>query len=50
MITGITSGFGKATAELLVTKGYIVYGMSRKQEDDLIGEIKVLNADVTDPI
>lgn len=29
-ISGASSGFGKATAELLASKGYIVYGTSRK--------------------
>lgn len=29
-ISGASSGFGKAIAELLVSKGYIVYGTSRK--------------------
>jgi short-subunit dehydrogenase len=50
LITGISSGFGKATAELLYTKGYIVYGFSRKQSDNLKGKIKVLKADVTDAV
>lgn len=50
LITGISSGFGKAIAELLSTKGYIVYGISRKQSNDLTGNIKVLQADVTDMI
>ena len=48
LITGISSGFGKAISELLTTKGYIVYGFSRKQGEDLKGNIKVLQADVTD--
>ena len=49
LITGISSGFGKAISELLSTKEYIVYGFNRKQREDLKGIIKVLQADVTDP-
>jgi len=48
LVTGISSGFGKATAEVLSQKGYTVYGISRKQNDDLASTIKVLKADVTD--
>lgn len=43
-ITGISSGFGKYTAEFLVQKGYVIYGTSRKEVD---GRINVLKADVT---
>jgi short-subunit dehydrogenase len=50
LITGISSGFGKATAGILSNKGYTVYGISRKQSDDFIADIKVLQADVTDII
>lgn len=48
LITGVSSGFGKATSELLSAQGYSVYGISRSQDDDLTGKIKVLRADVTD--
>ena len=48
LITGISSGFGKAISELLATKGETVYGISRKQTENLEGSIKVLQADVTD--
>jgi short-subunit dehydrogenase len=47
LITGISSGFGKATAACLSGKGYIVYGLSRRQSEDLTGNIKVLQGDVT---
>ena len=48
LITGVSSGFGKATAEILVSKGYKVYGISRKQNTDQNPNIKALQADVTD--
>jgi short-subunit dehydrogenase len=48
LITGISSGFGKATAEILSNKGYTVYGISRSQTENLDTKIKVLQADVTD--
>jgi NAD(P)-dependent dehydrogenase (short-subunit alcohol dehydrogenase family) len=50
LLTGVSSGFGKATAEILAAHGYIVYGISRKQVDSLNGNINVLHADVTDSI
>ena len=31
LITGISSGFGKQTAEYLAQKGYTVYGTVRKE-------------------
>lgn len=48
LITGISSGFGKATAEALSEKGYIVYGICRKPMIDLTARIKALSGDVTD--
>ncbi len=50
LITGISSGFGKAISELLSSEGYAVYGINRSQNEDLDGKIKVLQADVTDVI
>jgi len=50
LITGVSSGFGKAIAEILSGKGYIVYGISRKQPGNVTGKIKILQADVTDVI
>ena len=46
-ITGISSGFGKSTAEYLAQKGHVVYGTSRK-EIETDNRINVLKADVTD--
>jgi NAD(P)-dependent dehydrogenase (short-subunit alcohol dehydrogenase family) len=34
-ITGISSGFGKKTAELLAAKGHIVYGTVRKETESM---------------
>lgn len=48
LITGVSSGFGKAISEMLSVEGYAVYGISRSQNEDLEGKIKVLQADVTD--
>jgi len=46
-ITGISSGFGKKTAELLAEKGHIVYGTVRRETE--IGQnIHVLKMDLTD--
>jgi short-subunit dehydrogenase len=50
LITGISSGFGKATAAILAGKGNTVYGISRRQSTDLKAGIKVLQADVTDAV
>jgi len=46
-ITGISSGFGKATSEYLAQKGFIVYGVSRKPIEHN-PKITVLNFDITD--
>jgi len=47
-ITGVSSGFGKASAELLSEKGYRVYGISRRIVGDQ-DRFTELQADVTDP-
>ena len=39
IITGASSGFGKATAELLAQKGHIVYGLCRRRVP-AVGNIK----------
>jgi NAD(P)-dependent dehydrogenase (short-subunit alcohol dehydrogenase family) len=46
-ITGISSGFGKKTAELLALKGHIVYGTVRK-ETEAFQNINVVNMDLLD--
>jgi NAD(P)-dependent dehydrogenase (short-subunit alcohol dehydrogenase family) len=49
LITGISSGFGKKTAELLSQKGHIVYGTVRT--DCVIeGNINILKMDLTDAV
>jgi len=47
LITGISSGFGRKTAELLAEKGHIVYGTVRK-ETETKQNINVLKMDLTD--
>jgi NAD(P)-dependent dehydrogenase (short-subunit alcohol dehydrogenase family) len=47
LITGISSGFGKKTAELLSQKGHIVYGTIRTS-CDVDPNVKVLKMDLTD--
>lgn len=51
LITGASSGFGKATAEKLLAEGYIVYAAARRLEkmDDLQSRgAYILDMDVTD--
>jgi len=45
LITGASSGLGKACAEYLSTKNYIVYGTSRKKKED--NKYKMIQMDVT---
>jgi short-subunit dehydrogenase len=48
LITGASSGIGKACAVYLAQKGYKVYGTSRKTSEP-IQEYEMLKLDVTDP-
>ncbi len=46
IVTGASSGIGKATAELLANSGYKVYGTSRKGAKDFTGLYKMIALDV----
>jgi NAD(P)-dependent dehydrogenase (short-subunit alcohol dehydrogenase family) len=48
LITGATSGLGKACAEYLAARGLIVYGAGRRAMAET-GAVKHLQMDVTDP-
>ena len=47
VLTGGSSGIGKATAELLAKNGFTVYELSRNGED--MDGIRHITADVTEP-
>lgn len=49
LITGASSGLGKAMAEHLASKGYIIYGTSRKFSGEKL-PYKMIGMDVTDDI
>jgi len=46
LITGISSGFGKQTAELLAAEGHIVYGTVRR-DDEINSSVNGLKLDLT---
>ena len=47
MITGVSTGFGKATARILASKGHIVYGTVRGETNADPG-VNILKMDLTD--
>lgn len=47
LITGASSGIGKACAELLVSQGHIVYGTSRKAKKSELENFHFLECEVT---
>jgi len=48
LITGVSSGFGKATAEILSSKGYQIFGAMRKPTGEAL-PYKIITIDVTKP-
>jgi len=48
LITGASSGIGKAIAHYLADKGYIVYGTSRNPKATRDGKVRMVSLDVTD--
>jgi NAD(P)-dependent dehydrogenase (short-subunit alcohol dehydrogenase family) len=47
LVTGATSGIGRATARLLAARGYRVFGTSRRPSADTLDGFELLQLDVT---
>ena len=48
LITGASSGLGKTTAERLASKGYVVYGTSRRKQQETLPNLHFIVMDVCD--
>lgn len=48
LVTGASSGIGRASAEALARAGFTVFGTSRKPSSESSGQISMLACDVTD--
>lgn len=48
LVTGASSGLGRATAELLVTQGYEVFGTTRSTKPTDIGRVRMLTLELAD--
>ncbi len=46
LVTGATSGIGKACAEMLAKKGYVVYGTGRRENGETKNGVKLIALDV----
>jgi NAD(P)-dependent dehydrogenase (short-subunit alcohol dehydrogenase family) len=49
LVTGSSSGIGKATAQLLVARGYRVLGTSRDPANAQVPGVEMIGLDLTDP-
>jgi NAD(P)-dependent dehydrogenase (short-subunit alcohol dehydrogenase family) len=50
IVTGASTGIGRASAEALARAGFTVFGTSRRQVSDGPHEVSMLNCDVTDDV
>ena len=50
IVTGASSGIGRASAEALAKAGYTVFGTSRRTTADASKQVSMLTCDVTDDV
>ncbi|MBF0787190.1 MULTISPECIES: 3-oxoacyl-ACP reductase [unclassified Streptococcus] len=46
LVTGVSSGIGRAQAQLFLEKGYEVYGVDKEEQPSLIGDFHFLQLDL----